>query len=1545
MATTPTEQELADLCSALLSGFDQRGLLTLMGEELALPADQIKAGRELATVVRELVGYYACEGNGLQVLLTAAARVNPDNAQIRMLVKAWHERVFAPIDLPNGHPYVGAESRGIAVGGDVTNSSVVSGDGNTFIFYPSEPTDSSRQQEQKLQELDKFYRERQGLSTDLRVLIWTSVALLSVSGVLWCYILWQLMVAEAGADVSWHRFIGFVLLLVGGGLLWAANDVAAVKEAGRGGTLAAVFVREIEDVWGRLTYRQKYLGDRGADLRYDHYAHGPFPLDIRSVYVTPALRTTYFGEMSGGVVERTGNSDSKGKADRVRYDGYWDLRQKIKMREKGGILPFAVVAGPGLGKSLLLKHIIAVQADGWRQRREYRAHNEVPILLRLYDLKRAGVLTSSSDVSLAEAIDYLYRRLFPPRGWVYRQLRNGRCVVLLDGLDEIADPDNRKALMMWVNRERNIFKRTRFVVASRPHAYAEAPLGGEIITAMLPFSGDRIKELVLRWYRVNREPPELPNDDEAHRDVDDKTMNFLQKLANRSEMQALASNPMLLTLMLNVFERDNVLPNKRLKLLYRTAELLLGRLLETPDLPVAKRREVLEVLAFQMMYLPSSEVDVEQAVKILAAVPQAVGFEGDAAQLLTEMVKGTGLIGESEQHQTYFFAHAIFQYYFAAGYAYSKNLVEVMEAYVNDRKWHEVIRFYCAMGDATPIITACLHAKPVKFDLAMNCLKEARSVRIDALADIDRFIEMAKTDPAIRARIRQEMATMRNEDAFPLSDDHLSVVKPIRHVEYQVFLFDWYDTGRYLQPDHWTKTQFEAADAMEVLVGMRTQDVLAFLDWLNDEEAEQGWRYRLPHIDEFGPDGVLATWANGPARLWVRDGERLVCRRPDDVEPISEDVVKRQIVDDVIGAGDFVGAEHGIRGHVTIMKADVDALLRGYDFERSQLVDLMGQARANLMMVEQWNGGLAPVLAAAGDQFARQAGQWRTESEGLAEQIGAEQTEIAEIEAQRMADRRDVEEHYREELSDIVEKIARVRGREDEVRQWRGSEHRKIETDALGKYARFERAIEEKRADLVREEAKSQEKHDEIRKSSEERQVKLDGDIEDAQQRYHRASEHQRQNEQLVEGTNKWRVELLQSEIAWRKSRIKIWEGYGKKYEIARKYLTMHRDRIRELEQELRSRRRVTKARNDDDGLLTQRKNEVVSLQQTRKGLPDEERKAHIAEDKRLRQVRKDYEDDLARLQGQLDAQRKNDYAQVEEVVRQRRQEIEKEVKPLEKRWHEIQQAQKRALGAVNEQYAGALGAAQRRIEKWTQDQGRYAEDAELAQGKSEYCAGFGQQVGLVMARVREGVDRFDDVTMDFFGDAETYVRKMVQIWDRLGHEAADLVRLVNEVDGEGGRAVEQFCEWLAQERGTFGEMGRIVVQRKVLEDIVHNVWMSVETIEPVRLKRLETLNRVSPKLGSAVQGVKDDIGQGYRQFTVEATDEVRAVREGYMRLVLLTGALSMLDKDAIAGDNHSLSRKLLAQYVKLLMVRERRAEKLQAFEGLRLMREAVVPQ
>jgi hypothetical protein len=87
--------------------------------------------------------------------------------------------------------------------------------------------------------------------------------------------------------------------------------------------------------------------------------------------------------------------------------------------------------------------------------------------------------------------------------------------------------------------------------------------------------------------------------------------------------------------------------------------------------------------------------------------------------------------------------------------------------------------------------------------------------------------------------------------------------------EYQLFIDEMREQGKYYQPDHWTSGKFPAGQGFEPILGVRRSDASEFCAWLANREPRR-WFYRLPTTTE-GQQIPLTSCNQFPAGYWTID--------------------------------------------------------------------------------------------------------------------------------------------------------------------------------------------------------------------------------------------------------------------------------------------------------------------------------------------------------------------------------------------------------------------------------------------------------------------------------------------------------------------------------------------------------------------------------------------------------------------------------------------------------------------------------------------------
>jgi hypothetical protein len=85
--------------------------------------------------------------------------------------------------------------------------------------------------------------------------------------------------------------------------------------------------------------------------------------------------------------------------------------------------------------------------------------------------------------------------------------------------------------------------------------------------------------------------------------------------------------------------------------------------------------------------------------------------------------------------------------------------------------------------------------------------------------------------------------------------------------EYQLFIDEMREQGKYFQPDHWASYQFLEGQARAPIVGMRFSDAKIFCEWMTKRESSE-WSFRLPTVAE-AEQYSLKNPIQSPLGYWI----------------------------------------------------------------------------------------------------------------------------------------------------------------------------------------------------------------------------------------------------------------------------------------------------------------------------------------------------------------------------------------------------------------------------------------------------------------------------------------------------------------------------------------------------------------------------------------------------------------------------------------------------------------------------------------------------
>ncbi|MFF4443626.1 NACHT domain-containing protein [Streptomyces sp. NPDC001502] len=327
-----------------------------------------------------------------------------------------------------------------------------------------------------------------------------------------------------------------------------------------------------------------------------------------------------------------------------------------------------------------------------------------------------------------------------PEGWEGRVLRDGRALLLVDGIDEIPEAERDRA-RDWLADLITAYPGNRWLVTSRPSAVRQDWLADVDFSevTLAPMSHANVRAFIERWHAAADHAPA------EYRE------QLLDSVARKPDLARLATNPLLCGLICALHrERRGFLPSGRKELYAAALSMLLDRRdrergVRLPYLAEEPQLQLLQRLAYWLIRNGRTEMDRSRAEALIAdalpAVP-AAGALGDARAVSAHFLERTGLL-RAPTEDTVQFVHRTFQDFLGARAALDEGSLGELTGHADDDQWEDVIRMAVAQGrprERTEIIRGLLARDSQRSVLlALACLGYA-----------------AELDPALRAEVESQ---------------------------------------------------------------------------------------------------------------------------------------------------------------------------------------------------------------------------------------------------------------------------------------------------------------------------------------------------------------------------------------------------------------------------------------------------------------------------------------------------------------------------------------------------------------------------------------------------------------------------------------------------------------------------------------------------------------------------------------------------------------------------------------------------------------------
>lgn len=465
------------------------------------------------------------------------------------------------------------------------------------------------------------------------------------------------------------------------------------------------------------------------------------------------------------------NKKRRDTEDAIYEPGYLTIASALQRYRR-----LVIIGDPGCGKTTLLAYLTLTYARALRdgvdtviKRLQLNESDHLPILLPLRDLghhlkeKHPNPGKDGPALLLDYLREYyLAQEIHLPQDFFSTYLESGNAVILLDGMDEVADPALRQRVARLIEKFVLRYPKCRFVVTSREVGYeGSARIGVEFgLAKVREFNPSEVRKFVYDWTLVVETTLAGSEAPEILRLAKEQAQNLVGAIETNPRVADLAVNPLLLTVIALVHRYRAQLPERRSELYEEAIEVLLGHWDEAKglqsDVEIAgfkmdsgDRRSLLEPVAFWMHERQQREIERDDLRPLLLPTFKTMtDSDSHADKALDDFLhvinERSGLLIE-RGIGIYGFAHLTFQEYLAArALADRADALEFSLKKLPDPWWREVILlqagYLSTQGKrrVSELIQAVLMADPKTelephhhLLLAAECLFDVGAARVE----------------------------------------------------------------------------------------------------------------------------------------------------------------------------------------------------------------------------------------------------------------------------------------------------------------------------------------------------------------------------------------------------------------------------------------------------------------------------------------------------------------------------------------------------------------------------------------------------------------------------------------------------------------------------------------------------------------------------------------------------------------------------------------------------------------------------------------------
>lgn len=327
---------------------------------------------------------------------------------------------------------------------------------------------------------------------------------------------------------------------------------------------------------------------------------------------------------------------------------------------------------------------------------------------------------------------------------------DGKCLVMLDRLDEVADDEHRRQVSTWVSQQlQNYEQKLPFILTSRPQAYNQAPLRDTPAYFVRPFTTQQRNSFLFNWYfnLEKRKNSREQSQKQLKKTAESKKNELVRQIDAVPSLRLMATNPLLLALIINTYKQKTSLSPTRTGLYKQVCDVLLqGRQSASGTtrypLKPEQKQEALQALALEMTKRQVLQFTLDERNQdsniflakefLQAELAQMVegGQEVKPEDFIERDDSGVReLLSDRKQEKLYEFTHRTFQEYLTAvELTKAEHEHYLLEVFTKDKQYldwrRQTILFYAGQVKVDNLIDAALNNPTVAtLTLAYECLQ------------------------------------------------------------------------------------------------------------------------------------------------------------------------------------------------------------------------------------------------------------------------------------------------------------------------------------------------------------------------------------------------------------------------------------------------------------------------------------------------------------------------------------------------------------------------------------------------------------------------------------------------------------------------------------------------------------------------------------------------------------------------------------------------------------------------------------------------------